>query len=209
MLHARGVRAHIHRLVFAAIAGVLAAAPLGASAAEVERPSFRQGLWSFTRTIEHLNGGPSAAASPNRQQMMRCVDPTIAMAHIFKSPPIGNCVSSKPELVKDSAQDGTIGGTGDATRHRYVFAKRCDYMGPVRTEITVESEAAYTEVNVLSVGRLPRKDVVVARRMGECQTAATGSGFALMSAGSEPAGHQLAIEALPPPLGSAGSIFPK
>jgi hypothetical protein len=52
--------------------------------------------------------------------------------------------------------------------NKYVFALRCDYMGPVRTTIDVESDAAYTEINELQVGDFPRKDTVVARRIAEC-----------------------------------------
>ena len=45
---------------------------------------------------------------------------------------------------------------------------RCDYLGPVRTEITVESDAAYTEVNEVAVGKYPISDTVIARRIGDC-----------------------------------------
>jgi hypothetical protein len=35
--------------------------------------------------------------------------------------------------------------------------------------IEVEGDAAYTEINELTVGNFPRKDIVVARRIGDCQ----------------------------------------
>jgi len=41
-------------------------------------------------------------------------------------------------------------------------------MGPVRTTIDVESDTAYIEINELTVGRLPRTDTVIARRIAEC-----------------------------------------
>ena len=84
--------------------------------------------------------------------MTRCVDPTMAMKATFASATIGNCHSSKPEKVNN----------------RYIFSNRCDYMGPVSTVITVQSDEAYTEVNEIT-GGLARKDLVVARRVGDCQ----------------------------------------
>ena len=41
-------------------------------------------------------------------------------------------------------------------------------MGPVRTEIIVEGDAHYTEVNELSVGIFPRRETVIAHRVGDC-----------------------------------------
>jgi hypothetical protein len=84
--------------------------------------------------------------------MTRCVDPTQAMKATFSSAPVGNCHSAKPEKVNN----------------RYIFSNRCDYMGPVSTVITVQSDEAYTEVNELRVGQLPRTDFVIARRIGDC-----------------------------------------
>jgi hypothetical protein len=49
-------------------------------------------------------------------------------------------------------------------------------MGPVSTVITVHSDESYTEVNELSVGKLPRTELVVAKRVGDCQEDAQSSG---------------------------------
>lgn len=87
----------------------------------------------------------------SQQESTRCVDPTLAMEYIFSSPSVGSCRSEKPHVRAG----------------RYIFPNRCDYMGPVRTEITVESDAHYTEVNELA-GAFPRKDIVIARRLGDC-----------------------------------------
>ena len=70
--------------------------------------------------------------------MTRCVDPTQAMKATFSSASIGSCHSSRPEKVSN----------------KYIFSNRCDYMGPVSTVITVQSDEAYTEVNELTVGQL-------------------------------------------------------
>jgi hypothetical protein len=162
------------------VAGLLAAAPSPVSAGELDQPTFRKGLWSFNRTIEHIHGPDKRNTLLHKEQMMRCVDPSVAMKLIFASPPIGKCSSSKPVRIDN----------------RYVFAVRCDYMGPVRTEIIVDSDAAYTEMNLLTVGAMPRRDTVMARRLGDCDRAAARPGPPEINtvAASEPVGHQLAIE---------------
>jgi hypothetical protein len=142
--------------------------------AEIETPQFRKGLWSFERTLERIREAPHLNQMLAQEKITRCVDPSLAMKHIFASPSIGSCTSSRPELIDN----------------RFVFAKRCDFMGPVRTEITVESDESYTELNVLTVGAFPRSDLVVARRIGDCDTAAgyrpstTSDGFQLSGASS-------------------------
>ena len=137
----------------------------------IETPQFRKGLWSFERTLERIREAPHLNQMLSQERMTRCVDPSLAMKHIFASPSIGNCTSSRPELINN----------------RYVFSKRCDFMGPVRTEIVVESAESYTELNVLTVGSFPRKDMVVARRIGDCDPtvgyapSTTSDGFQLTS----------------------------
>ena len=140
----------------------------------IESPQFRKGLWNFLRTLERIREAPHPNQLLVQEEVTRCVDPTLAMKAIFASPSIGSCNSSRPEMLNN----------------RYVFSKRCDFMGPVRTEITVQSDESYTELNVLTVGNFPRKDLVVARRIGDCDTAAgyrpssTSDGFQLSSSSS-------------------------
>ena len=74
------------------------------------------------------------------------------MIETFRSVSIGACQSTKPERQKNA----------------FVFAKRCDYLGPVKTVITVESETAYRETNELLTSASPKRDIVVARRLGDC-----------------------------------------
>ena len=110
-----------------------------------------KGLWRFVRTLEIVKP-QNVRQKLLEREMTRCVDPTHAMKATFSTNSIGSCHSSRPEKVNN----------------RYIFSNRCDYMGPVRTVITVQSDEAYTEVNELTVS-LPQKDLVVARRVGECQ----------------------------------------
>ena len=92
--------------------------------------------------------------------MTRCVDPTLAMKATFSSPSVGNCVTAKPEK----------------SDNKYTFANRCDFMGPVSTVITVHSEESYTELNEITVGKLPRQELVIAKRVGDCQDDTQKSG---------------------------------
>lgn len=127
-------------------------------AAEFEGPSFRKGMWRFVRTLD-VGVHPTMKHQLMRQEATRCVNPTEAMKATFAPATIGSCISAKPERESNT----------------YIFARRCDFMGPVRTVITVDSEDAYTEVNELTVGVLPRTDFVTARRIGDCEEEGTRS----------------------------------
>lgn len=167
-------RAKRMRAAVAVVALLVISATTAADANEIESPSFRKGLWNFQRTIERLREAPHPSQLLVREEMTRCVDPSLAMKGIFASPNIGNCSSTKAQLIAN----------------RYVFSNRCDVMGPVRTEITVESDESYSELNVLTVGNFPRKDLVIARRIGDCDASAgyrpttTSAGFQLSSGNS-------------------------
>jgi hypothetical protein len=82
----------------------------------------------------------------------RCVDPTEAMKETFRPLSMGACRSTP------ARRQGSV----------YVFARRCDYIGPVRTTIVVDGDAAYREMHELAVGPTPRREVIVARRIGDC-----------------------------------------
>ena len=116
-------------------------------------PRFRKGIWQFERTLSY-NGSNVKAANRVlfKQEMQRCVDPSEAMRETFRPVSVGNCHSTRAERVAN----------------KYVFALRCDYMGPVRTTIDVESETAYIEINEVQVGQNPRTDTVIARRIAGC-----------------------------------------
>jgi hypothetical protein len=140
------------------IPGVLFAVSLGtvgAYAESVTRPKFRSGLWHFERTVEYVRRPPNENLVLSKTDATRCVDPNIAMTGVFDSPSVGSCRSEKPQLFGN----------------QYVFSNRCDFMGPVSTVLTAESDAAYTEVNLLESKPLPKRDTVTARRVGECQRA--------------------------------------
>src|SRR4051812_35700024 len=138
------------------VVALILAAPLLSSHAFADEafggPTFRKGLWRFVRTLEIVKP-QNIRQKLLEREMTRCVDPTHAMKATFSSAPVGNCHSARPEKVNN----------------KYIFSNRCDYMGPVSTVITVQSAEAYTELNEINVGRLPRQDLVIAKRIGDCQ----------------------------------------
>jgi hypothetical protein len=138
---------------FSIVIALIAIGPLSspASAEPFDSPSFRKGLWHFVRTLDVMTSSKTRQRVEARE-MTRCVDPTHAMKVTFSPLAVGNCVSARPEK----------------TANKYVFSNRCDYMGPVNTVITVHNEESYSELNHLKVG-LPRTELVVARRIGDCQ----------------------------------------
>jgi len=77
------------------------------------------------------------------------------MIETFRQVSIGSCTSTLPEKQKTT----------------FLFAKRCDYLGPVKTLISVESETAYVETNE-TIGSSPKKEIVKARRIRDCGTVA-------------------------------------
>jgi hypothetical protein len=136
-------------LILAATAFATAALCWSAQAETVDSPKFRKGLWRFERTLEY----PAHRVVARQEALTRCVDPTHAMRGTFTSPDIGSCRSTKPTRIDN----------------RYSFASRCDYLGPVSTDIVVHSEEAYTEHNsMLNAGKFPKVDRVVAQRVGDC-----------------------------------------
>lgn len=138
---------------------------LPASAETFDGPTFRKGLWLFARKIEY----PDHRVVVSEEEILRCVDPTRAMKGIFSSPNVGNCRSTKAERIDN----------------RYTFANRCDYNGPVRTDITVHSDEAYTELNFPKSGHFPKVDRVLAQRIGDCddvQLARSDSEFGAVAA---------------------------
>jgi hypothetical protein len=139
----------------ALVALLLALGPFTSNPARgdtVEGPGFRHGLWRFDRTLEY----PDHRLVARREEVTRCVDPTKGMKGTFASPNVGKCKSAAPQQAGN----------------RYTFHNRCDYLGPVHTEITVHSEDSYTEINSFRDSNdFPKIDKVVAERIGDCNAA--------------------------------------
>ena len=118
-------------------------------------PVFRQGLWKFERTLE------TAGKQTDRRQtsglliakeVTRCVNPTRAMSAEFGPLLPGLCKTA------DLRKEG----------ERYAFKRVCGEGAPVLTEIDVESDSSYKEINEGKIGKMPTKEIVVAHRVGDC-----------------------------------------
>jgi hypothetical protein len=119
-------------------------------------PTFAKGLWRFERSFEVSSQNrvmPNARRVRVDQPVTRCVDPTEAMKETFRPGSVGNCRSSAPQKHQNT----------------YHFANRCDYLGPVQTMIVIESSTSYRETNEFKGASAGKKEVVVARRIGECE----------------------------------------
>jgi hypothetical protein len=116
-------------------------------------PTFRSGLWKFERSLE-TDGKTTNRLQDNglpiRQEVTRCVNPTPAVKAEFT--PLEAC---KPKGFQNT--DG-----------RYVIERACGGYSPIRTEIDVKSDSAYTETNAGNIGKISTKETVVAQRIGDC-----------------------------------------
>jgi hypothetical protein len=130
---------------------LLATAEAGANAT----PRLRAGLWQFDRELE-IDGTRTARrlidnllVSPRET---RCVDPG---ATVWRSRPLflGHCRVTRPKSDSDD-EDVTLTYCGPGE--------------PVRSERKVESDTAYTEIHAGRIGASATRDIVVARRIGDC-----------------------------------------
>jgi hypothetical protein len=52
---------------------------------------------------------------------------------------------------------------------RYVVERSCGGGSPIKAEIDVKSDSAYTEINEGNIGKMSTKETVVAQRIGDCR----------------------------------------
>lgn len=140
------------RLTMAAAAiALVAAAP---ACLAYDGPTLRSGLWKFERTLESDGKTTNRLQNnglPIKREMTRCVNPTPAVKAEFT--PLEAC---KPRDLEKA--DG-----------RYVLERTCGGGSPIKTQIEVKGDSAYTEINEGNIGKIPTKDTVVAQRVGDCR----------------------------------------
>jgi hypothetical protein len=158
--HWEGKSNSLSRRVVLAIAAVIALFAATPVCLAYDGPTFRSGLWKFERSLE-TDGKPTDRLQTSglsiARQMIRCVNPTDEMkAEItakFTPFTVGSCDTK--DLRK--------------TDNGYVFQKICGHAAPVKTEIEVKSDSAYTEIHEGNIGKIPTKEIVVAHRIGDCR----------------------------------------
>jgi hypothetical protein len=137
-----------------AAAGALFAASSASFA--YDGPTLRSGLWKFERTLE-ADGKPTdrvqTSGLPIDRETTRCVNPTLALK--AESTPLHAGACNTKDFRK------TDGG--------YVFQRTCGGAEPIKTEIEVKSDSAYTEINEGNIGKTSTKEMVVAQRVGDCR----------------------------------------
>jgi hypothetical protein len=137
---------------FATAAITLAAAPPASLA--YDGPTFRSGLWKFERSLETDGKTTNRLQDdglPIKQEVTRCVNPTAAVKAEFT--PLEAC---KP--LDFQKTDG-----------RYVVERSCGGGSPIKSEIDVKSDSAYTQINEGNIGKMSSKETVVAQRIGDCR----------------------------------------
>ena len=117
-------------------------------------PVLRGGLWKFERTLE-TNGKQTDRLQTSglliNREATRCVDPTHAL-RLELAPPPGVCGTKDLRKTDDG----------------YVFEKICSGAAPIKTEIDIKGDSAYTEINEGSIGKMSSKETVTAHRVGDC-----------------------------------------
>ena len=142
-----------HRAARAFAAAVALAAGTPACLAE-DGPTFRSGLWKFERTVE-TDGKTTDRYENNdlpiKREMTRCVNPTPAVKAEFTT-----FEACRPKDLQK-------------TDDHYVLQRICGGDSPIKTEIDVKSDSAYTEINEGNIGKTSTRETVVAQRIGDCR----------------------------------------
>jgi hypothetical protein len=112
-------------------------------------PRFRAGLWEFRRTIEGLQG----STKPLLTQTQKCTDPTL-------------------NYTKPRDMPGCKFSPMTRSGNSYSFTAECSVRGVElrsKSVTTVESDGAYRLTVDSQGGGQQTKEVLVARRIGECK----------------------------------------
>jgi hypothetical protein len=128
---------------------VLALLVMATAAFADDVPKFRPGLWEFKRTIEGARG----TTKPITQDLQKCTDPT---ENFTKRGELPGCTLS-PIARKGST---------------YSFTADCNIKGVdvhSGSATVVESDSAYKVTIETTAGDRHTKEVLVAKRIGDCK----------------------------------------
>ena len=144
-----------------AIATAIAMAAAAPACSADDGLTFRSGLWKFERTLEtdgKITNRYEDNGLPIKQEVTRCVNPTPAVKAEFTT-----FEACKPKDVEKDVEKNF-----QKTDDRYVIERTCGGYSPIRTEIDVKSDSAYTEINQGNIGKISTKETIVAQRIGDC-----------------------------------------
>lgn len=132
-------------------AAVLLAAGQAGLLWAAELPTFRKGVWEFRRTID--SGAPGA--KPNVLTRKECTDPSADMKR------------QREQLAKLGCTFSAVTASGDA----YAFDSECPMQGVVmrsKSLLTPKGDSAYTIQVTSTGGGQSSKELLEARRVGDC-----------------------------------------
>jgi len=145
----------VPRRLMLAIAAACVLFATGSESFADDGPTFRSGLWKFDRTLEtngEANDRLQTSGLPIARQMTRCVNPTLELKEELTPIKVGACNTRNVRKTDDG----------------YVFEKICGRAAPIKSEINVKGDSAYTEIHEGNIGKLSTKETVVAQRVGDC-----------------------------------------
>jgi hypothetical protein len=145
----------VSRRLMLAIAATCALFAAGSESFADDGPTFRSGLWKFERTLEtngEANDRLQTSGLPIARQMTRCVNPMLELKEELTPIKVGACNTRNLRKTDDG----------------YVFEKICGRAAPIKSEINVKGDSAYTEIHEGNIGKLSTKETVVAQRIGDC-----------------------------------------
>lgn len=132
------------------LTGIILAAAAPAPLSAQQWPVLKQGMWEFTRTMQEPGGG-----APRTITSKRCLDPSADMQRQNATMVKAGCTISAP------ARSGNT----------YTFTSSCNMRGmasKMKSTIVVESDSAYTLSVEGTTGGEPVREVMKARRIGDC-----------------------------------------
>lgn len=139
-------RGAVTRLFGIAFAVTAAARVLGAE----DLPTFQPGLWTFT-----INVVTPGSALPHMQTMRRCANPSEDVRKKWQA------------LAVETCKFSPVSHSGN----RYSYSSTCQKEGmqlSLKATITVESDQAYRVDTESRTNNQVRKEVLVAKRDGDC-----------------------------------------
>jgi hypothetical protein len=142
---------HMPRIPLLRLTAVAVSLSVSAVAFGAELPPFRKGMWEFNRTVDGQGPGGKPATMTNK----KCTDPSADMKRMNDTLSKQGCKFSAPS----------------AKANVYSFSSECQMQGismQSQSIVTVESDSAYTVQVTGSGGGRSTKELLVAKRVGDC-----------------------------------------
>ena len=117
-----------------------------------DMPTFRKGMWEFKRTVDNA-GRPG---KPQTTETKKCTNPSLDMK------------KQRETLSKGGCKFSPVSKSGN----NYSFSTECTVQGVAgqsKSLLTVENDSAYSVRVETRMGTQATKEVLLARRTGDCE----------------------------------------